>query len=135
MSAATGLSTIIYAAIYGLPLSFFCCWLVGGSILWRAMRYRVTWLKAMSLGGCIALILAIVLNAGTAFGHYLDWKKSIELVTYYSGGEAQSLNIESIFTASEWLFVALSTAALVGVGSFVAFVAWLFVGEPETQSS
>ena len=49
-----------FFALYGLPISFGLVWLLGGPIVWLAMRRSVSWLGALALGLGASGIMAAV---------------------------------------------------------------------------
>ena len=113
LSAATGLSMLAYTAIFGLPTSFICCWLVGAPILKRIMRKPISAPKAAATGSGIALALALLYIAGL----FVDWIISNDRNVF--------------FTGSDWLFLAQFTAIFMGFGAVVALFVWFVIGEPD----
>lgn len=55
-------------AVMGLPIAFTACWMVGAPILWRAMRYPMSWVAAACWGAFISslmlVVVAIMANGG-----------------------------------------------------------------------
>jgi len=132
MTALTGLSMIVYAAIYGLPISFLCCWVIGAPILKRLMRREITWVRAAFWGGGIALLISLL---SIVIGRYRGWRQSLDpsLDTNFSGG-THLVEVDGFLTAYGWLMVAQSTAVFTVLGTFVAVLVWSFIGDPASRS-
>lgn len=132
MTAATGLSLIVYAAIYGLPIAFLCCWVIGAPILKRLMRREISCVRAAFWGGGIALLISLL---SIVIGFYLGWGQSLDpsLDTNFSGG-TYLVEGDGFLTAYDWLMVLLSTAVFTVLGAFVAVVVWAFIGDPDSDS-
>ena len=129
MTALSGLSVIIYAVIFGLPISFLCCWVIGAPILKYVMRREITWIRAVLWGGGVALIISL---SGTAINRYRGWRQSLDpmLDTNFTSGRKGLVEVDGFLTAYGWLMVAQSTLIFVALGMFVALVVWMFIGNP-----
>ena len=128
MTAATGLSLLVYAAIFGLPISFFCCWLIGAPILRRVMRKRVSALKAAITGGTVALSIAFL---SIVVGRINGWKQSLDPQSSFVRGGKHVLEVDGILTGYGWLVVAQTSAIFVVLGVIVALFVWFAIGEPD----
>ena len=102
-----------YAAIFGLPTSFICSWLVGAPILKRIMRKPISAPKAAATGAGIALVLSLI---------YIAARVVDRIVSNGPNG---------FFTGASWLLLAQITAAFMGFGAIVALFVWFVIGEPD----
>lgn len=114
LTAATGLSMLGYAAIFGLPTSFICCWLVGAPILKRIMRKPISAPKAAATGSGIAFVLALL---------YMVAARVVDRIV--SNGP------NGFFSGTDGLLLAQITAAFMGFGAIVALFVWFVIGEPD----
>lgn len=132
MTIATNPLIILYTAIFGLPISFLCCWVVGAPILRCVMRHPISWIKAMCWGAIIAAIMAGVVIIIT---RYDAWQKSLNSRTdgIVRSGEYIT-EVNGSLTTYGWFLVAQPTAAFIGLGAFVALLVWCIVGEPSSVS-
>jgi len=127
----TGPATLVYGAIYGLPISFLCCWVIGAPILKRLMRREITLVRAAFWGGGIALLISLL---GTAIERYQGWRESLDPSISSSSGGKYLVEVNGILTPFGWLMVAQSTAVFTVLGVFVAVLVWSFIGDPDSCS-
>lgn len=95
------------------------------------MRKKNSWIKAVSLGSAIALIIA---GASIIIGRFLGWRQSLNPDTNALHGGEHVLEIDGILTVFGWLMLAQSTALFTGLGATVALFVWWLVGEPSAIS-
>lgn len=104
---------LAYAAIFRLPTSFICRWLVGAPILKQIMRKPVSAPKAAATGAGIALVLSLL---------YIAARVVDRIVSNGPNG---------IFTGAGWLLLAQLTAVFMGFGAIVALFVWFVISEPD----
>lgn len=133
----TGPATLIYGVIFGLPISFLCCWIIGAPILNRLMRHEITLGRAAFWGGLIALFFSLL---WTAVELYRGWQASLDpsRSTNFSGGTDSNggfvvTEVNGILTTYGWLMVAQSTLVFTAIGVFVAVLVRSFIGEPNSR--
>ena len=107
--------------------------LLGGRRSNFEARYaqKNSWIKAVSLGSAIALIIA---GASIIIGRFLGWRQSLNPDTNALHGGEHVLEIDGILTVFGWLMLAQSTALFTGLGATVALFVWWLVGEPSAIS-
>lgn len=132
LAVLTGPAMLVYGAIYGLPISFLCCWVIGAPILKYLMRHEITLVRAAFWGGGIALLISLL---SIVIGRYRGWRQSLDpsLDTNFSGG-THLVEVDGFLTAYGWLMVAQSTAVFTVLGAFVAVLVWSFIGDPASRS-
>ncbi|MEP3636479.1 MAG: hypothetical protein ABJN14_04370 [Paracoccaceae bacterium] len=130
----TGPATLIYGVIFGLPIAFLCCWVIGAPILNRLMRHEITLGRAAFWGGLIALLFSLL---WTAVERYRGWQASLDpsRSTNFSGGTGFNggfvvTEFNGILTTYGWLMVVQSTLVFTAVGVFVAVLVRSLIGKP-----
>jgi hypothetical protein len=128
----TNIGVLIYAAVFGLPLAFLCCWSIGAPILKRAMKKEISWVGAICWGSAIGFAIALF---SIAWGLYHGWHLSIYPDLYSRSGSGEyAREVDGILTAYGWLVLGKSTLMFVGMGAFVALLVWWIVGKPTDPS-
>ena len=128
MAMQSDLGVLLLAAIFGLPIAFLCCWVIGAPILRYAMRREIGGLEAMGWGGVIALLIALV---GIAIKLFLGMMESANPNSHSQiGGGDYVQEIDGILTAYGWLVLGRSTMIFVGEGVCVALFVWWVIGKP-----
>lgn len=123
---------LYWAILFGLPLSFLCCWVIGAPILKHVMRKEITWQRAAFWGGVIASLIAL---PRLGFGHYMGWHASINPDFHAQIGSGEhTRSIDGVLTTYGWLMQGLSTALFVALGACVAMLVRLYVGKPAAKS-
>ncbi|MDC0656551.1 hypothetical protein N6L27_00895 [Leisingera sp. SS27] len=133
LSFEIGVGILPWAAAIGLPISFFCCWLIAAPIFRRIMRKEISCFRAAFWGGAIALFMALV---SIVAGRFRGWMKSLD-PNYSSqlGGGDYVREIDGILTAYGWLMLAKSTAVFVALGVIVALAVRCWIGKPDTVTA
>ncbi|MEO9820372.1 MAG: hypothetical protein ABJ370_16310 [Paracoccaceae bacterium] len=133
-----GPAALVYGAIYGLPISFLCCWIIGAPILNYLMRHEITVGWAAFWGGSIALLLSLL---WIAVERYQGWQASLDPSsdTNFSGGTGSNgrfviTEVDGFLTTYSWLMVGKSTLIFTAIGVLVAVLVRSFVGEPHARS-
>ncbi|TDS94005.1 hypothetical protein CLV87_0498 [Pelagimonas phthalicica] len=120
------LAYLFYASIFGLPLAFALCWLVGRPILGFAMKAPVSWGKAVLWGAVISTTIA---GITIAIGRYRGWRQSLD-DRFYSrlGGGDNVQSIDGILTLYGWQVLAQNTALFVALGVAIALIVRWHIG-------
>lgn len=122
----------LWCAGIGMPIAFLSCWLIGAPILTVFMRREVTWIRAATCGGFIALAIALV---SIAFSRYHGWRQSLDPSSWSSkGAVGNPREIDGILTVHGWLQTAERTAWFVGLGVVIALAVRLIIGRPKEMS-
>lgn len=137
LTIMAGPAVLVYAIIYGLLISFLCCWVIGAPILKWLMRREITLVRAAFWGAAIAFLFS---SLNIALERYQGWQTSLDPSRSgnWSGGtifgQFEVIEVAGTLTAYGWLMVALSTLSFSLVGAFVAVVVWFLVGDPAVHS-
>ena len=117
------LAIVIFGAIFGLPIAYFCCWVIGAPVLKRVMQNEITWMAAAKWGAVISFLIALL---SIAVGRYNGWLRS----TNPNFGSYSGREIDGILTAYGWLLLAQSTALFVLAGTVVGLLVRWRIGAP-----
>ena len=130
LAILSNIFVLVYAAIFGLPVSFLCCWVIGAPILKYLMRNEITWGKAASWGGGIALLISLL---GTVARLYMNLRETlIPGLTLFVDANTYARQNDGSLSAYDWLTLATPTLIFVTIGVLVASLVWAFIGEPDT---
>jgi hypothetical protein len=106
-----------FAAVIGLPIAFAACWLIGAPVLRRAMRRPLSYPRAASLGGLIAVLFAL---SSIAIGRFRGWMESVDDTFSSQWGYGEYLrSVDGILTTYGWLLVLQNSLILVVMGAAI----------------
>lgn len=130
---AYGLESWIYAAIFGLPIAFLACWIIGAPILKCRMRHSLSWTSAAIWGGGISLLIA---GVGVALTRYEGWRESRDPNFWSQVGAINNPSeIDGILTPYGWLMTAETVAVFAIVGSVIALMVRACIGPGEVTGA
>ena len=115
-----------FFAVFGLPVSFFATFFVGGPIVERFMRRPIGWGRAAAGGAYIAAIVAAFPIAITRLKGFLDSYDP----NYNSqlGGGDFVIEVDGILTPYGWLVLAQVTGIFIALGAIVGLLIRLVIG-------
>lgn len=109
-----------WIAVFGLPIAYGACWLIGAPVLRRLMKRRVSWISAGVWGGAIAAFIAAI---SIAVDRYLGWRisQNPNFQSQIGGGDfVRSVN--GILTPYGWWVLAQNTLQFVLAGIAIALI-------------
>lgn len=119
---------LIWATVFGLPISLLLCWVIGAPILKRAMRRPLGLMRAARWGGLIAFAMAAL---SIVLGRLNGWLQSRNPNRHsVIGGGDYAREIDGILTPYGWAMLGQGTAAFVALGMGVAVLVALIIGPP-----
>lgn len=121
------LAILIFGAIFGLPIAYLCCWVIGAPILKHVMRNEISWMAAAKWGATISFLIALL---SIALGRYNGWLRSINP----NFGSYSAREIDGILTTYGWLMLAQSTALFILAGTVVGILVRWRIGSPAHKS-
>ncbi len=120
-----------WIAVFGLPVAYGACWLIGAPILRGLMKYPVSWVSAGLWGGAIAVLFAAI---SIAIGRYQGWRVS-QNPNFQSqiGGGDFVRSVDGILTSYGWWVLTQNTLQFVLAGIAIALIVRWRIGPGRFQ--
>lgn len=109
-----------WLAVFGLPVAFGACWMIGSPILRLLMKRSISWLSAGLWGAAIAALIAAL---SIVIGRYHGYKISLN-PNFHSqvGGGDFVRSVDGTLTSYGWWVLVLNTAQFVLLGAVIGLV-------------
>ncbi|WP_170753244.1 hypothetical protein [Ruegeria lacuscaerulensis] len=117
---------VFWYALFGLPISFFICWLLVKPFLRFMMRCRINYIRAAIWGAGIAVnLIAIRLT----FRFFRSWLMSQDPKSTSSYGDGtDTISINGVYTDYGWWVFAKNSLNFVAICILSALVVRLIIG-------
>lgn len=120
-----------WVALFGLPIAYGACWLVGAPILRRLMKRPISWASAGIWGGVVAAIIAAI---SIAIGRYLGWRVSQNPNFQSQIGVGDFIrSVDGILTPYGWWILAQNTVQFIFAGIAIGLILRWRIGPGEMQ--
>jgi hypothetical protein len=122
-----------WLAVFGLPVAYGACWIIGAPILRQLMKRSISWLSAGLWGAAIAALIAAL---GIAIGRYNGYRIS-QNPNFHSqivGGDFVR-SVDGILTSYGWWVLVLNTAQFVLLGAAIGVAVRWRIGAGKTHDT
>lgn len=110
----------LWVAVFGLPIAYAACWLIGAPILRWLMKRPISSFSAGTWGAVIATIIVAI---SIAIGRYQGWRQS-QNPNFYSqiGGGDFVRSVDGILTPYGWWVLAQNSVQFILLGAAIALM-------------